>query len=275
MIQMPMVKQTTSPNFSRTFITFDKCFIHRTEGPTAEGAVAWLCSPRAGASTHLVSRGDGSLVYQLVPLAYKAWAQCAYNGQGVSIEYPGYTANGVPDALAKQMGIEVAWLLHAGGLPCQHAIGGQGRGYCQHADLGAAGGSHHDCCAPGSSDWAKIEACIKAAYDELAAGPLPPFALQGLPSTAQVSPPPAALPEPTHGGLPRHDLSVGSIEWCQMALNAIHVTMIPLVVDGQAGPLTRAAVARFQGQHGLYVDGEIGPQTIAALQKALSASVSA
>lgn len=271
MIQMPAVKQTPSPNFSRTLITFDKVFIHRTEGLTAEGAVAWLCSPRAGASTHLVSRGDGTVVYQLVPLAYKAWAQCAYNGEGVSIEYPGYTANGVPDALAKQMGIEVAWLLHAGGLPCQHAVGGQGRGYAQHADLGSAGGSHHDCCAPGSADWVKIEAYIKAAYDELAAGPLPLFALQGLPSTAQVSPPPAALPEPTHGGLPRHDLTVGSVAWTQYALNAIHVTMPPLAVDGSDGPLTRAAIARFQGQRGLYVDGGAGGATVAALQKAIGA----
>ena len=78
-----------------------------------------------------------------------------------------------------------------------------------------------------------------------------------------------AAPQPTHGGQPRHDLAVGSTEWVQAMLNALHVTMLPLVVDGQAGQLTRAAIARFQGQHGLYVDGIAGEQTIAALQKAI------
>ena len=32
-------------------------------------------------------------------------------------------------------------------------------------------------------------------------------------------------------------------------------------VDGVAGPLTRAAVRRLQGRHGLVVDGIVGPQT--------------
>lgn len=35
----------------------------------------------------------------------------------------------------------------------------------------------------------------------------------------------------------------------------------PLAVDGDYGPQTAAAVARYQRNHGLIVDGKVGPQT--------------
>ena len=40
-----------------------------------------------------------------------------------------------------------------------------------------------------------------------------------------------------------------------------------LVVDGDFGPRTKAAVEAFQREHGLEVDGIVGPQTEAALEK--------
>lgn len=276
---MPTVKQMPSANYSPTSIIIQKIFIHRTEGPTAEGAATWLCQRVSGASTHLISRGDGTLVYQLVPLQLKAWAQCAFNGQGVSIEYPGYTAQGVPDALAKQMGIEVAWLLRAYGLPCRHAAGGQGYGFCQHADLGAAGGSHHDTCEIGSDTWEKIGGCVRQAYDALGDAPLPFFAMHGLPNPHQVSLPPDVAPEPSHGGAPRGEPSDiaahptpsayphGSVADLQWRLNKAGASPF-LAVDGHAGGLTRMELMRFQRTHGLTPDGLIGPRTWAALDAA-------
>jgi len=60
---------------------------------------------------------------------------------------------------------------------------------------------------------------------------------------------------------------VGSIAWTQGLLNKFGAAPA-LVVDGDNGPATKAAVARFQGAHGLFVDGIAGPKTIAALEAA-------
>lgn len=58
---------------------------------------------------------------------------------------------------------------------------------------------------------------------------------------------------------------VGSIAWCQAALNAAGA--VPQIkVDGDAGPATKAAVRAFQGRTHIAMDGEIGPQTIGMLK---------
>jgi N-acetyl-anhydromuramyl-L-alanine amidase AmpD len=81
-IELPCVRQSPTPNYSATPIRHDLVIVHRTEGGYA-GAVAWLSDPRARASAHLVMKADGSEVTQLVPLQFKAWAQCAFNSAGI------------------------------------------------------------------------------------------------------------------------------------------------------------------------------------------------
>ena len=82
-------------------------------------------------------------------------------------------------------------------------------------------------------------------------------------SPAKIAPPPTpAIPSPA-------EYPVGSIAWAQQALNTLGARPA-LDIDGVAGPVTRAAVAKFQASARLRQDGLIGPQTTAALQAALA-----
>jgi hypothetical protein len=278
MTQMPALKQVPSPNYSPTPIAHDLVIVHLMEGGYA-GSVAWLCSSRAGASAHLCMNDDGSEFTQLVPLSMKAWAECAFNGRGVSIEAPGFTAKGVADATLLGLARATAWHLRAYGIPCQHAEGGQGRGFCSHHDLGQAGGGHVDICGVNDATWVKFEGLVKAEYDGFGDGPLPAWTLHGLPAPHQVELPPDVAPEPSHGGAPRRDdgdvaahstasgFPRGSAADLQWRLNKAGATP-PLDVDGHAGPLTRAALIAFQTAERLAPDGVIGPKTLAALEAA-------
>jgi hypothetical protein len=268
---MPRVIQTPSPNYSNTPISHDKIFMHMMEGGCA-GSVAWLCDHRAGASSHLCMSEDGLTVYQLVPLGVKAWAQCAYNSQGVSIEMPGFTAQGIPDDRWRAGARIAAWLCHAYGIPPTWAKGGQGRGVCCHHDLGAAGGGHVDCCGVGDAAWMKFMGFLGEEYAALAEGRLPPFALHGVPNPAQVELPPNVPPTPSHGGAARGDPAdvaapAGSMRDVQSRLRRAGANP-SLGVDGIDGPATEAALATFQRANGLPATGRMSPATWAVLAKA-------
>lgn len=56
-------------------------------------------------------------------------------------------------------------------------------------------------------------------------------------------------------------------KWVQMTLN--QVAGVRLTVDGIYGPLTKAAVARFQAMWGITADGIVGPETDYYLKSAL------
>jgi hypothetical protein len=280
---LPTLKQCPSPNYSPTPIAHDLVIVHDMEGGY-EGSVAWLCKASVQASAHLCMNDDGTEFTQLVPLSMKAWAECNFNGRGVSIEMPGFVAKGFSDAALRGLAWATAWLLRTYGIPCQHAAGGQGRGFCMHHDLGAAGGNHDDICGVGDATWQRFEGFVKEAYDAFGDGPLPAWALHGLPAPHAVSLPPSVPPEPSHGGaarisdadhatgaLPAHPTGsgfpAGSVPDMQWRLNKAGATP-SLAVDGHAGPLTVAALVAFQAAHGLDPDGRIGPLTWAALDAA-------
>ncbi|MDE3176406.1 MAG: peptidoglycan-binding protein [Pseudomonadota bacterium] len=73
----------------------------------------------------------------------------------------------------------------------------------------------------------------------------------------------AASPEPVPGAPPSAP-AVGTSAWVQMRLNQ-RGAHPPLVVDGDLGPASRAAIESFQMSRDLDVDGIVGPDTLAAL----------
>ena len=70
---------------------------------------------------------------------------------------------------------------------------------------------------------------------------------------------------------PKKDIQYGAkgnnVRWVQWHLN--HAAKAGLKIDGSFGPLTKAAVLRFQKSKGLAQDGIVGPKTRAALKKAV------
>lgn len=280
MTPMPRVRQRPTPNYTPVPIAHDLVILHMTEGGY-EGSCAWLCDPRAKASAHLILKADGSEVTQPVPLGAKAWAQCAFNGKGVSIEIEGHTAQGLSDVTIKAAALVAAWLCRVYAIPPSWAKGGQGRGVCCHHDLGAAGGGHHDICEVGDALWTRVMAEIEAAYDAFGAGPPPDFALHGLPGPHQIETPPDAVATPSHGGAARNEtgdridhptasgFAAHSIAALQGDLNTLGAQP-PLLVDGRCGAATQAALRAFQITHGLTGDGLIGPASWAAIDAALA-----
>jgi hypothetical protein len=282
MIVLPRVVQRPSPNYTPVMIRHDLIFVHMCEGGYA-GSTAWLCRREANASAHLVMSEDGAEVSQLVPLSMKAWAQMAFNGRGISLEIPGFTAQGIPEERWRAAAVIVAWLCREYGIPPAWAQGGQGRGIAQHVDLGAAGGGHHDCCGIGSPTWMAFLGYVKDAFDAFGPNALPPFALFGLPAAHSTELPPDAPAEPSHGGAARNEpldagkphptvsgFPHGSVADLQWRLNDC-AARPRLTVDGFAGPVTLAAIRAFQATHGLVVDGVPGPATWAALDAAVGA----
>ena len=280
MTPLPRVRQRPTPNYTPVPIAHDLVVLHMMEGGY-EGSVTWLCDPRARASAHLCLKADASEVTQLVPLSSKAWAQCAFNGRGVSLEIEGHTAQGLDATTLEAAAAIAAWLCRAYAIPPVWAQGGQGRGVCCHHDLGAAGGGHTDICEVGGQMWTRMMAAIGAAYADLGAGPAPEFALHGLPGPHQIASPPATVATPSHGGAARAEpgdvhahptrsgFPVHSVAALQADLRALGVAP-HLVADGQFGPATQAALRAFQASQGLVVDGLPGPASWAALEAAMS-----
>lgn len=273
---MGTVVQMPTPNYSPSLIRHSKVVLHRTEGGTAMGAASWLCNPAARAGVHLISDGTGRLTIQNTPLQFKSWGQCDFNNECISIEYPGFTKNGVPDELLHIMARDTAWLLRAYGLPTTYAKGGLGDGWSDHHTLGVKGGGHTDICEPDSGIIERLDGFIKQAYDDFGEGPLPTWALHGTPNPHTVVLP-SGPATPSHDGQPRvggydairahagvSGYPEGSVADWQHRLKMAGANP-ELAVDGDEGAATRAAISVFQKAEGLPVTGDVNPATWSAL----------
>ena len=246
-LTLPRVLQRPSPNYTPVPITHDLLILHMMEGGYS-GSVVWCCSDDAGATAHLFMSEAGDEVSQTVGLQFKAWAECSFNGRGISLEVPGKTADGIPQARWMAAAKIFGWLCVAYNIPAVWAKGGQGRGICQHNDLGAGGGGHVDCSPVGSNVWLTFIGYVQVARAYFASLPtLPPFALEGRPAAFQVAPLPAVPPEPSHGGAARvapAALPTDPVErrkWIQ--------ARVGVAVDGLIGLATEEAIANYIAAH--------------------------
>jgi hypothetical protein len=258
-IILPTLSWISSPNFSsRGGQKVRLCVVHDCEGNYA-GSVSWFAQARSQVSAHIVLDADGSRATQMVAFANKAWHVVSFNPISEGIEAAGFAAKGLGAAEWQALANITAFRLRANGLPPVWAKGGSGQGFCQHLDLGQAGGGHHDI-ASDPAVWAAFIAMVQEAY------------LQPMPASWDMNSPAAPVPAVPAGwtphGDPRHDLTPGSMEWVQAALNRLGIPVYPLSVDGMEGIATKHAIVKFQVAHALHVDGVAGPQTIAALEAA-------
>lgn len=114
------------------------------------GVIAYFRNPANRASAHIVFPGSAASgeAAQMVSWAHMAWAEAAYNAVSDEIESADACWTMEADGrVADEAGLRVlarivAFRLHKRGLP---PVWSHRRGFCRHADLGAAGGGHTAC----------------------------------------------------------------------------------------------------------------------------------
>jgi N-acetylmuramoyl-L-alanine amidase-like protein len=107
-----------------------------------QGLASWFDNPAAQASSHIGNDAEGNDI-RMVPDDAKAWTQAAYNSIALSIEQIGHASQSSwPRA---QLENTARWLAHWSRKYDIPLVRSTARGVCQHKDLGAAGGGHHDC----------------------------------------------------------------------------------------------------------------------------------
>jgi len=114
------------------------------EASSYHGVVNWFRNPAHQVSAHFVYPGSAvpNEATQMVRYADYAWAEAAYNPSSVEVESADAIWLHSDDDGLHQLARIVAFLLHRYGLP---AVWSSRRGFCRHADLGAAGGGHTEC----------------------------------------------------------------------------------------------------------------------------------
>jgi N-acetyl-anhydromuramyl-L-alanine amidase AmpD len=122
--------------------------LHTTEGHNRpglsdlQGLASFFDSPNNQVSSHIANDAEGHDA-RMVPDERKAWTQAAFNSVSLSIEQIGQAAQ--TEWNDAQLDNTARWIAHWSkkwGIPITHSTD---HGVCQHSDLGAKGGGHHDC----------------------------------------------------------------------------------------------------------------------------------
>ena len=137
-------KGANDEDYSRAHITPRFIVIHVEQG-SETGTDAWFHDPQSQVSAHFGVSKLG-VVSQFVDTAYEAYAECAYNGVGISIEHEGYSGEHLTyqqiDADARLL----MWINETHGVPLRWQVNALHRGgVVGHGELGVSGGDHLDC----------------------------------------------------------------------------------------------------------------------------------
>ena len=144
-----------SPNYSsRGGSGVRLIVLHTAEGARTIESLGSFFQGNVQASSHVGADDQVNTVGEYVKRGNKAWTQSNFNSVAVSIELCAFASwstdewhrhPNMMDNCAKWIAEEAAYY----GLPITKLNAsqaqGSGRGVCQHVDLGAGGGGHHDC----------------------------------------------------------------------------------------------------------------------------------
>jgi len=144
-----------SPNYSSRAGTGVRLIVlHTAEGARTYQSLGSYFQGNVQASSHVGIDDTAGTIGEYVHPGDKAWTQSNYNSVAVSVELCAFAAwstdewNRHPNMLANC----AQWIAEESqrfGVPIKRLSSseaqGSGRGVCQHVDLGAGGGGHHDC----------------------------------------------------------------------------------------------------------------------------------
>ena len=145
-----------SPNYStRGGAGVRLVVLHTAEGAlTYQSLGAFFANPASGVSSHVGIDDTAGTIGEYVRRDYKAWTAASFNPIAVQAELCAFAkwTTAEWDRHPAMLANCAAWIAEEAahyGLPIVRLTPGQaqsnGRGVCQHVDLGAAGGGHHDC----------------------------------------------------------------------------------------------------------------------------------
>lgn len=131
------------------------------------------------------------------------------------------------------------------------------------------------------SDAVSVSQATATPYAPLSQGPILPVGTN-VPGVGMVYAPPGSITAAPNGGVMQpapivvsptgvSSVAIGTTKDVQHALNTLGYASPPLTEDGILGPITIAAIKSFQSKNGLVVDGNAGPATKAALSASLMA----
>lgn len=132
------------------------------EAADYEGVVRYFSDPANNASAHIVFPGSAvpGEATQMVAWEHYAWAEAAYNPAADDVESADAIWLGADKDGLEVLARIVADRLHARGLP---PVWSSRRGFCRHADLGAAGGGHLECPTTDIALWRRF---VRLVQDE-------------------------------------------------------------------------------------------------------------